>query len=128
MNEIYFPHGVWMHIRSYMPIWKNAYNRVMAKIPHYNKIYHNIYTSATKPIRFKKEISRHHFIGRKLSENIACTHCAYDYEYKGECCCYYCGCYRPYLSITYELIPPTCLLIPCDPILDSGGFGQFELY
>jgi len=110
MNEIYFPHGVWMHIRSYMPIWKNAYNRVIAKIPRYNSIIlSTIYTSTTKSIRFKKEVRRHHFIGKHLSETC-----------------------KDYLSqnvflVTYVLISSSYLLNPDDPILKSGGFGQFEL-
>ena len=127
MNEVYFPHGVWMHIRSYMPIWKNAYNRVMAMISHYHKVNISVYTSATKSIRFKKEISRHHFIGRKPGGTMICSHCALNYDKNGDCCCLYCGCYSNNLIITYTLIPPPYLLNPDDSILDIGGFGQFEL-
>ena len=30
---MWFPDGVWEHIRSYMPIWKHPYNKVMEELP-----------------------------------------------------------------------------------------------
>ena len=30
---MWFPDGVWEHIRSYMPIWKYTYNKVMEELP-----------------------------------------------------------------------------------------------
>ena len=35
-HEMWFPDGVWEHIRSYMPIWKYPYNKVVREIPKIN--------------------------------------------------------------------------------------------
>ena len=56
MKEIWFPDGVWEIIRSFMPIWKYPYNRVMLKLPKYKLKRYSIYTSATNTVRFKKDV------------------------------------------------------------------------
>jgi hypothetical protein len=35
-HVIWFPDGVWEHIRSYMDIWKYPYNKVIQEIPKIN--------------------------------------------------------------------------------------------
>jgi len=61
---MWFPDGVWEIIRSYMSIWKYPYDRVMLELPRYRYKSYSVYTSATKQVRFKKDIHYHHFIGK----------------------------------------------------------------
>ena len=65
MQKICFPDGVWEIIRSYMPIWKYPYNQVMLELPRCIPKRYSIYTSATKQVRFKKDIYRHPFLDKQ---------------------------------------------------------------
>ena len=60
MQEIWFLDLVWENIRSFIfPIWKNPYNKVMLELPRCKSKKYSIYTSATKQIRFKKDVYHH---------------------------------------------------------------------
>ena len=39
-NEMWFPDGVWEHIRSYMGIWKYPYNKVVNEVPKIRDLIH----------------------------------------------------------------------------------------
>ena len=70
MKEIWFPDGVWEIIRSFMPIWKYPYNRVMLTLPRCTKKRYSIYTSATKQPRFKKVVYYHPYFYSAANHNM----------------------------------------------------------
>ncbi len=50
---MWFPDGVWEHIRSYMPIWKHPYNKVMKELPKIQRDIFRIEYWRELPIRRK---------------------------------------------------------------------------
>lgn len=105
MKEMWFPDGVWEIIRSYMPIWKYPYDRVMLELPRYRYKSYSVYTSATEQVRFKKDIHYHHFIGKDIVVG------GFFDPFGG---------IPPNPIITYEMVTADIYTLPALPVSDSN--------
>ena len=64
MKEYFFTDLIWELIHDFLGIWHTAYNTVMLELPKRREKRYTVHLSATKKIRFTKDLHHHHFIGK----------------------------------------------------------------